>query len=173
MQSTADTDIDLVVYGAKNFRKLEAMVNKLFRESALDTIGKNRGVYKGKPFVYNAVRKSEEVKTRYGDYKYFPIRPIAFRCKVADDSEAMFRPTIYQVSDYQPLNEPSQLEKAKIPKTVVSMIGCHRNAARKGDTIKVAGVLEQVEHVETGKLTYQAVVGSGTNEEEHICRIAN
>jgi predicted nucleotidyltransferase len=173
MQSTADTDIDLVVYGSENFRKLEKTVNKLSRESELGTAGRNRGVYKGKPFVYNAVRMPEEVTTRYGDCKYFPIRPVAFHCNVTDDSEAMFRPAIYQVSEYQPVNESSQLERAKIPKTVVSMIGCHRNAAQKGDNVKIAGILEQVEHVETDKVTYQVVVGSGTSEEEHFCRAAD
>ena len=173
MQSTADTDIDLVVYGSENFRKLEAAVDKLSRESELGTAGRNRGVYKGKSFVYNAVRKLEEVTIRYGDYKYFPIHPVAFRCNVTDDSEAMFRPAIYQVSEYQPVNESSKLEKAKIPKTVVSMIGCHRNAARKDDTAEVSGILEKVEHVATGRVTYQVVVGSGTSEEEHFCKVAD
>ena len=173
MQSTVDTDIDLVIYGSENFRKLEAAVNKLSGERELDAVGRNRGVYKGKPFVYNAVRMPEEVKIRYGDCMYFPMRPIAFRCKVTDDNEAMFRPAVFQVSEYQPLDESSQLEKARIPETVVSMIGCHRNAARKGDNAKVAGILEQVENVETGKITYQVVVGSGTSEEEHLCKVLN
>lgn len=173
IQSTADTDIDLIVYGSENFRKLEKTINKLSEEGVSGNVGRNRGVYKGKSFVYNAVRKPEEVNIRYGDYMYFPMRPIAFRCKVTDDNEAMFRPAVYQISEYQPLNESSQLERANIPQTVVSMIGCHRNAAGKSDTIKVAGILEQVKHVKTGKITYQAVVGSGTSEEEHFCRAAD
>jgi predicted nucleotidyltransferase len=48
------------------------------------------------------------------------------------------------------------------------MIGLHRNLARKGDRIQVSGTLEQVEHLKTGKESYQIVVGSGTCENEYI-----
>ena len=110
----------------------------------------------------------EEVKTRYGDCKYFPIRSIAFHCKVTDDSEAMFRPALYKIADYRPDDQASELSKEKIPETVVSMIGCYRNVARRSDRIKVAGTLEQVENVDSGAVFYQVVVGTGVNEEEYI-----
>jgi len=163
-----ESDIDLAVYGAENFRRLEAAVNRLVKEGELDAARKNRGEYMGKVFVYNAVRKPEEIMVKYGDYKYLPVSPIAFRCRIEDDSEAMFRPAIYRISDYRPLNSASRLEKAKTPEIVVSMIGCYRNVARKGESIKVSGVLERVEHLKTGRVNYQVVVGSGTSEEEYI-----
>jgi len=170
---SAESDIDLVVYGAENFRRLEATVNRLFREGELDAARKNRGKYKGKVFVYNAVRKPEEVKAKYGDHKCAPVAPITFRCRVEDDSEAMFRPAIYQTGDYQPLNSASRFEKAETPKTMVSMIGCYRNVARKGERIEVSGVLERVEHVKSGRVNYQVVVGSGTSEEEYIWQVSS
>jgi len=170
---TAESDIDLVVYGAKNFRRLEATINRLFKEGELDAARKNRGEYKGKVFVYNAVRKHGEVKVKYGDYKCAPIAPISFRCRVEDDSEAMFRPAVYQIGDYQPLDSASRLEKTENPKTVVSMIGCYRNVARKSERIEVSGILERVEHMKTGKVNYQVVVGSGTSEEEYIWQISS
>jgi len=170
---SAESDIDLVVYGAENFRTLEATVKRLFKEGELDGVTRNRGDYKGKVFVYNAVRKLGEVKVQYGDYKYLPISPILLRCRVKDDSEAMFRPAIYQITDYQPLNLASSSLIAKTPKTVVSMIGCYRNVARKGDRIEVSGVLEQVENMKKGKVNYQVVVGSGTREEEYIWRVSD
>jgi len=170
MHST-ESDIDIVVYGAENFRRLEATVNRLSKESELGAAIKNRGEYKGKVFVYNAVRKPEEVRVKYGDHKYLPIFPISFRCRVDDDNEAIFRPAIYQIGDYQPLNSASRLEKTRTPKTVVSMIGCYRNVARKSERIEVSGVLEQVRNLETGKVDYQVVVGSGTSEEEHIWQV--
>jgi predicted nucleotidyltransferase len=170
---SAESDIDLVVYGAKNFRRLEATINRLFKEGELDAARKNRGEYMGKIFVYNAVRKPEEIKVKYGDYKCAPVVPISFRCKVEDDSEAMFRPAIYQISDYQPLSSASRLEKAETPNTVASMIGCYRNVARKGEKIEVSGVLERVEEVKTGKINYQVVVGSGTSEKECIWQVSS
>jgi len=170
---SAKSDIDLVVYGAENFRRLEGAVKRLFKEGELDSARKNRGEYKGKVFVYNAVRKQREVKVEYGAHKYLPISAVTFHCKVEDDNEAIFRPAIYQIGDYQPLNSVSRLEKTKIPKVVVSMIGCYRNVARKDQKIKVSGVLERVEQVKTGRVNYQVVVGSGTREEEYICPISD
>jgi len=51
---------------------------------------------------------------------------------------------------------------------VVSMIGCYRNIAKKGNKIKVSGTLERVENLKTGKIFHQVVVGTGASEEEHI-----
>jgi predicted nucleotidyltransferase len=168
---SAGSDVDLVVYGSRNFRKIEAATSRLFREGGLDAVGRNRGVFRGRNFVYNAVRRPEEVKSTYGDCKYLPLKQISFRCQISGDDEAMFRPAIYQVDNYQPLNAASHLEKTMIPETVVSMIGCHRDIAGKGDILTVSGVLERVEHTKTCKVHYQAVVGSGTSGEEGIWQV--
>jgi predicted nucleotidyltransferase len=56
----------------------------------------------------------------------------------------------------------------KVPQFVVSMIGCYRNVARKGGKIRVSGMLERVENVETKKVHHQVVVGTGVSEEERI-----
>jgi predicted nucleotidyltransferase len=173
---TQKSDIDLVVYGAQNFRKLEATITELVEAGALAYMSKNRidaarhyrGKYQSKIFMYNAVRKPEEAKTKYGMFKYFPVVPVRFCCTVKDDSEAMFRPTIYKIEDYDPVDATSTLGEDKVPNLVVSMIGCYRNVARRGDKIRVSGMLERVENVETGQVSHQVVVGSGTSEEEHI-----
>jgi predicted nucleotidyltransferase len=173
---TPKSDIDLVVYGAQNFRKLEATINKLAEVGALSYMSKNRidaarqckGKYQGKIFMYNAVRKPEEVNSKYGTAKYHPIAPISFCCTVRDDSEAMFRPAIYGIENYVPADRGSTLSEDNVPNQVVSMVGCYRNVARRGDKIRVSGMLERVESVETGQVSHQAVVGTGTSEEEHI-----
>ena len=173
---TEKSDIDLVVYGSRNFRSLEGAVDKLVKEGTLkyvftkrlDRIRKHRGRYKNKRFVYNAVRKTEEIKFRYGDYKYFPVKPVTFGCEVVDDTEAMFRPAVYQIANYQPLDSASRLGENETPTKVVSMIGSYRNVARRGDRIKVSGILERVEKFETSETHHHVVVGSGTREDEHI-----
>jgi predicted nucleotidyltransferase len=173
---TPKSDIDLVIYGAKNFRKLEATIYKLSKRGALTYVSKNRidaarrykAKYKGRLFMYNAVRKKEEINPNYGLFNYSPNKQIEFRCKISDDAEAMFRPAIYRISDYEPTSTASRLKEATIPTFVVSMIGCYRNVARKGDTIRVSGMLERVENVETRNASYQVVVGTGVSEEEHI-----
>jgi predicted nucleotidyltransferase len=176
---TQKSDIDLVVYGKRNFRRLEATISKLVEESTLaykfsnrlDVARRYKGKYKGKIFMYNAIRKPEEVGSKYGMLKYTPRIPVRFECKIKDDNEAMFRPAIYGIEDYRPANTSSMLLKDEIPELVVSMIGCYRNVARKGDLISVSGMLERVENLETGQLVHQVVVGTGLNEEERICQL--
>jgi len=176
---SADSDIDFVVYGAKNFRKVEKAIEKLVKEGELsyifktkvDRIRKYRGKFKGTPFVYNAVRKIGEIKTKYGETRYEPIKPIKFRCEVIDDEEAVFRPAIYKIGEYLPLNDDSQLQK--IPKQVISMIGVYRNIAKKGQKVEVSGMLERVENLETGQSFYQVVIGTGKMENEYIWPVAS
>jgi predicted nucleotidyltransferase len=173
---TMKSDIDLVVYGARNLRSLEGAVDKLVGEGTLkhiftkrlDMARKHRGRYKDKRFVYNAVRKIEEIRSSYGDYKYFPLKPVTFSCEIVDDTEAMFRPAIYQIANYQPLDSASKLGEDEAPTRIVSMIGYYRNVARYGQKVKVSGMLERVENVETGEIHHQVVIGSGTRGDEYI-----
>ncbi|MCS7124447.1 MAG: nucleotidyltransferase domain-containing protein [Candidatus Bathyarchaeota archaeon] len=172
---SAESDIDIVVYGSQNFRRVEAAIEKLVHEGVLTYVFNNRldaarrfkGRFKNKIFMYNAVRKPEEIKAKYGECQYTPLAPVKFRCRVRDDSEAMFRPAIYKIGDYTPLSG-LQPPKGMVPETVVSMIGCYRNVARKGEFMEVSGMLERVEHATTGKTTYQVVVGTAESEEEYI-----
>jgi len=173
---TVDSDIDLAVYGAQNFRKLEENIAKLVEEGTLTYVVNNRldaarlykGRYSDKIFMYNAVRKPEEVNSKYGTHKYVPVNSVKFQCTVKDDSEAMFRPAIYKIENYEPVYSASVLSEDKIPKVVISMIGCYRNVAKRGNKIEVSGMLERVENVKTGEVSYQVIVGTGMNENECI-----
>jgi predicted nucleotidyltransferase len=173
---TAESDVDFVVYGSKNFRRVEGTVERLAKKNALsyvftkrlDMVRRYRLRFKDVLFVFNAVRKPEEIKTKYGVFKYFPVKPIQFYCKVQNDNEAMFRPAIYGVNGYVPIDKESVLTENETPNTVVSMIGYYRNVARKGDRVRVSGMLERVEQVKTRKTSFRAVVGSAVNEDEYI-----
>ncbi|MEM1564066.1 MAG: nucleotidyltransferase domain-containing protein [Candidatus Bathyarchaeia archaeon] len=170
------SDIDIVVYGSRNFRRVEEAINRLVKEGTLSYVFNNRldaarrfkGRYRDRIFMYNAVRKPEEVTTKYGEYAYTPIAQVKFQCKVKDDGEAMFRPAIYKIEDYTPLSQSSELPKEMVPEVVVSMIGCYRNIARNSQKIEVSGMLERVEKVDDGKTFYHVVVGTAESEEEYI-----
>ena len=172
---TAKSDIDLVVYGAHNFRLLEAAISKLVKDGRLSYKHSNRldaargckGKYLNKIFMYNAVRKPQEIKQEYGQTQYSAVSPVTMTCTVKDDHEAMFRPAIYKV-DNSELTMTDRFAISSMPDRVVSMIGCYRNVARRGDRMKVSGMLERAQDVETGKVFYQVVVGTGINEEERI-----
>jgi predicted nucleotidyltransferase len=171
-----ESDIDFVVYGSENFRLVEEAIAKLVNAGKLSYIISNRldaarkfqGRYNGKIFMYNATRKPEEVKTWYGMHRFSSIDPVRFHCTVTADSETMFRPATYKITNYLPLDAESELPLDKIPDRVVSNIGCYRNVARQGSQIKVAGQLERVEALKTGEVFYQVVVGTATSEEEYI-----
>ena len=171
-----ESDIDFVVYGSQNFRKVETTIAQLVDAGKLSYIVSNRldaarkfqGRYNKKIFMYNATRKPDEVKTKYGMHRFSSLKPVSFQCTVSDDSETMFRPATYKITDYKPLNQESELPADRIPDRVVSNIGCYRNVARKCSQIKVAGALERVEAIKTGEVTYQVVVGTATSEEEYI-----
>jgi len=172
---TSKSDIDLVVYGARNFRVLEAAINRLVEagrlsykfSNRLDACRRYKGKYLNKIFMYNAIRKPEEIKQEYGKLQYDSVAPVNFTCRVQDDSEAMFRPAIYKIREYD-LMHVGAFSEGQVPETVVSMIGCYRNVARRGERIGVSGMLERAENVETGQVFYQVVVGTAISEEEHI-----
>jgi predicted nucleotidyltransferase len=171
-----ESDIDFVVYGSHNFRIVEETIARLVKGgklayivgNRLDAARKFQGRYEKKIFMYNATRKPEEVKTKYGQSRFSSIKPIRFNCVISDDWETMFRPAIYKISDYKPLNAESELPPDRIPSHVVSNIGCYRNVARVGTEIRVSGQLERVESIKTGEVSYQVVVGTATSEEEYI-----
>lgn len=173
------SDIDVVVYGGRNFRRVEAAIAELARKGVLSYVFNNRldvarrfkGRFRNKIFMYNAVRSPEEVKTKYGEYRYSPLFHVKFRCRVNNDAENMFRPAIYGIEDYRPFDPRSALPSHMVPQTLVSMIGCYRNVARRGDEIEASGMLERVEKISTGEAYYQVVVGTAESEEEYICPI--
>jgi predicted nucleotidyltransferase len=170
------SDIDFVVYGSENFRKVEQAVAQLVDAGTLSYIISNRldaarkfqGRYNKKIFMYNATRKPAEIKAHYGSHRFSSLMPLRFQCTVSDDTEAIFRPATYKIADYKPLDAESELPADRIPDRVVSNIGCYRNIARKGSQIKVAGTIERVESIKTGAVSYQVVVGTATSEEEYI-----
>jgi uncharacterized protein len=171
-----ESDIDFVIYGSQNFRIVEQAIAELVNAGELSYIVGNRldgarkfqGRYCGKIFMYNATRKPEEIETRYGAFRYVPIVPVRFQCTVGDDSETMYRPATYKISNYKPLDSASELPFDRVPDRVVSNIGCYRNIARQDSEIKVSGQLERVEPVTAGESFYQVVVGTATSEEEYV-----
>jgi predicted nucleotidyltransferase len=175
-----ESDIDFVVYGTQNFRQVEDAITRLVNEAKLSYIIGNRleaarkfqGKYQGKIFMYNATKKPQQVKEKYGAYSYIPLDPIRFQATVCDDVETMYRPATYKITGYKPQDDQSELDLDKVPIQVVSNIGCYRNIARVGSDIKVAGNLERVESTSTSEVFYQVVVGTATSEEEYIWPVA-
>jgi predicted nucleotidyltransferase len=173
---SAESDMDFVVYGSENFRRVESAIERLVNTAQLTYIAGNRieaarrfvGRYQGKIWMYNATRQPEEITVKYGQYRFIPLDPVRFTCTVSNDKETMYRPATYKISGFKPIDAQSELPIDKIPVQVVSNIGCYRNVAKVGQQIKVAGKLERVESTSGNEVFYQVVVGTATSEEEYI-----
>ena len=171
-----ESDMDFVVYGSENFRQVEEAIQRLVNQAKFTYIAGNRieaarkfvGKYKGKIWMYNATKKPQEIKTQYGDYTFTALSPLRFTATVCDDTETMYRPAIYKITNYKPQDAQSEIALEQTPTTVISNIGCYRNVARTGQQIKVAGTLEKAQNTKTGNVFYQVVVGTATSEEEYI-----
>lgn len=174
---SSKSDLDTVVYGEENFRKVEKAVSQLVHEGILSHQSNNRldsarrfkGRFRGLTFMYTAIRKPHEINTKHGDRKFLPVKPVRFTAVVEDERESMFRPAIYGIRDYETTQQDENVSDCTIPSQVVSMIGCYRNVARKGDRIQVSGMLEKVENIRTQEEYRHVVVGTGTSEDEFIC----
>ncbi len=171
--STASSDIDIAIYGGNNFRKVRRTVFQLFKEKKISYLNEiksdeyrmNKCEYKGRKFVFNAIRKLEEIKIYYGEFRYTPVRHLHFYSDIVDNREGMFRPAIYQVAQYFPADEESRLTKTHRPSQIVSMVGEFRGIAQRGDEVEVQGMLEKVERVDSKDLHYRVVIGSGKGKE--------
>jgi predicted nucleotidyltransferase len=99
----------------------------------------------------------------YGEFTYQATRRhLSFKCDVVEDWESVFRPAIYGVSGYIPLDETSDVEESMVPSRVVSMIGEYRSIVSKGVEAKVSGSLERVVESKTDNVHhYRVIVGSG------------
>ncbi len=174
------SDVDLVVFGSRAFRAVERAVLRLAEEGTLvlDRRGPLeerrhlRGFFGDTRFVYTAVRRPEEIRTRYGERACVPLGPAELVCEVVGDEEAMFRPAIYVIRDAR-YTWPGDPEAHGLPPpsqvgAVVSMIGLYRNVAREGDAVVARGVVEEVVDLATGRSYYWLVVGSGAQEHEFV-----
>jgi predicted nucleotidyltransferase len=167
----AESDVDIAVYGAGNFSKVRTHLNQvsktekeftLLEETMFDTIRRNRFIWHERRVVLNAIRRYEEIKEHFGDYRYQSTgRHVSSKCVVTDDWESVFRPAVYAVLQLKPLSEGSDLEEELKPNQVVSMIGEFRNVASKGEQVKVSGSLERVVESRSRRVDhYRIVVGS-------------
>jgi predicted nucleotidyltransferase len=158
------SDIDLSVYGARNYSDakgalltLEAQGRfTLKRDDRIDAKRLNRGLYGGIDVVVNATRKRSEI-TKHSR-TYTPLGPAEIEAKCTSTGEAPFRPATYGIEDALPLSpgHPRAPEATEI----VSMIGMYRDIAEPGETLRARGILEEVASPTRGRWI-RLVAGSG------------
>ena len=174
--SSQFSDIDVTIYGALNYSRVKDGVKRLVNQGRIrylfedkaDEFRRNKGRFEGTKFVFNAVRKSEEIQERYGQYCYQALKRLSFICKISECWESNFKPAIYGIIGIEPL-EDFELDISQEPIELISMIGRYRGIAEEKERVKVVGMLEKVTNTENGTSKYRVVVGSiGAQEEEYI-----
>lgn len=158
------SDIDLSVYGARNYaeakKTLIALEERrrftLKREDRIDAKRLNRGLFEGIDVVVNATRKRSEISNQKRTYR--PLGPAEIEATCTSAGEAPFRPATYGVEDARSLRpgHPRAPEATEI----VSMIGMYRDVAEPGEILRARGVLEEVSSLVRGRWV-RLVVGSG------------
>lgn len=156
------SDIDIAVYGAMNYERVrkslldleEAGRLELSRRNPIEKRRLNRGLYEDTTFVVNAVRRYREIDGKPRTYR--PIGMVEGEGVVASSPEAVFRPAIYRVEEFQPYGEGARDSIS----VLVSMIGQHRGLLRHGERFQVRGVLEEARCGDES--WFRVVVGSAT-----------
>ncbi|MEM2849858.1 MAG: hypothetical protein QXI36_06260 [Candidatus Bathyarchaeia archaeon] len=110
----------------------------------------------GRSFFIRFLHDWSEVPEKYGDKIYEPVGFCTLYAEVSDDSESIFTPCRYTVSNVKFLSgvkvNPAQVRE------VYSFRGRFCEQAKTGDTIRASGKLEKVTSL-NGESWFRLVVG--------------
>ncbi|MCS7113344.1 MAG: hypothetical protein RMJ00_07255 [Nitrososphaerota archaeon] len=179
------SDIDIVVYGKKNCFSIYDGLKNLLREGAmfspygLDDLRRlyefrskdteipldefcriearkvSQGKFLGRDFFVRFILDWGEVGESYGDRLYKRVGYARIKARVEDDSESIFTPCRYIVSDVEVLSGVSDVKPLI---EVVSFRGRFCEQARRGEGIVAEGKVEKVID-RSGYEYYRLVVG--------------
>jgi predicted nucleotidyltransferase len=183
--STPTSDIDAVVYGSKNSRKVRSALEVLreksdvvrryhqselralfdFRSKDTETSfedfvrTESRKVLQGKydehDYFVRCVKDWDEVNEQYGDLRYSNVGYIRIKAVIIDDSEAIFTPCLYRVESVHIL-EGKVFEPVS---EIVSFRGRFCEQAEKNEVVMAQGKLERVRS-ERGEEYFRLLLGN-------------
>lgn len=135
-------------------------IHPLSLEEAMRLYGSkwNRALFKGRQFSIHPVKLESEVAETYGDLICKPAGWAKVRCKIIDDSDALYLPCEYDVGSVVVLDTNSKAE-LKVRK-LVSHEGLYSGIASKGEEVIAYGKLEEVCDRRAGEKYHVVHVGS-------------
>lgn len=116
----------------------------------------NVGVFKGTRFSVHPTRADKEILEEYGDKLYTGKEVVEIRAKVSDNSDAVFNPCHYRITNVEVMEGPQLKDIIE----VISYEGVFCDIAHNGETIVAKGKLEEVLDRRNGKIFHRIVVGS-------------
>ena len=184
---TPSSDIDPIVYGSENCRKVHSALRSLLNEKnsafepytlkdlkvlfdfrSKDTVmsyedfvrSESRKVVQGKflqrDYFIRCVKDWSEVDEKYGDIRYVNVGYAKVEATVADDSESIFTPCVYRVSDVRVL-EGTQIESVE---EIASFRGRFCEQARTGEVVIAQGKVERVRDNRQDREYYRLLIGN-------------
>jgi len=184
---TPSSDIDPIVYGSENCRKVHSALRNLLKEKnsafkpytlkdlkdlfdfrSKDTVmsyedfvrSESRKVLQGKflqrDYFIRSVKDWSEVDEQYGDIRYVNVGYAKVEATVTDDSESIFTPCVYRVSDVRVL-EGTQIKSVE---EIASFRGRFCEQARTGEAVIAQGKVERVIDNRQDREHYRLLLGN-------------
>jgi len=184
---TPSSDIDPIVYGSENCRRVYSALKKLLNDKhepfkpytrkdlkvlfdfrSKDTImsyedfvrSESRKVLQGKflkrDYFIRFVKDWSEVGEEYGDVHYVNVGYARVKATVIDDSESIFTPCIYKVSDVQVLEGPQITPVEEI----ASFRGRFCEQAGNGEVVIAQGKVELVTDNRKNREYFRLLLGN-------------
>ncbi|MGQ4910609.1 MAG: nucleotidyltransferase domain-containing protein [Candidatus Thorarchaeota archaeon] len=185
--TTEASDIDLVVYGEGECRKLHGFLSRnpesipgmeRYTGNELERLVRFRwpkleeyhnilgpieaekvlqGRFEGRDFYIRLVRTCDEVESEYGSKMFQYVGRDNVRCRIIDDSESIFTPCRYVVEDLSSEHKIVEL---------VSYRGRFTEHAHAGQLVDAYGRVERVVNTYSGSYHHQVVLGE--NPEDYL-----
>ena len=121
----------------------------------------SQGKFLGKHFFIRFVKDLNEIKEQYGSTIYKPIGNIKIKAEVMDDSQAIFTPCTYNITNVRILRGP-QVDHIE---EIVSYRGRFCEQAKNGEKVIAEGEIERVK--QEGKDDYFRVL-LGSKRSDHM-----
>jgi len=182
------SDIDLVVYGAEESKRVHSSLlsllnndqrfhrysarnlRRLYMRRGLqqaiafrDFAGQERrkvfeGKFMGHDYFFRCVKRWTEITERYGEVRYSPMGRCTISGWVSDDAESLLTPCTYSLERVRVLEGA----RSRRPSEVISFRGRFAEQASCGERIVARGRLESVQS--DGSQHFRLVVGESTRD---------
>lgn len=114
-----------------------------------------QGSFRRRPYFIRFIRESREVFRKYGDIRYTPLGRSTITATIVDDSEAIFTPCRYRISDLR------ILDGLRLPiGDIVSFRGRFCEQARLGEFVRVSGTVERVDDSILNETGHRLLLGN-------------
>lgn len=184
---TPHSDIDPIIYGSENCRKVYSALKELLNDQqepfkpytqeglkglfdfrSKDTMmsyedfvrTESRKVMQGKflekDYFIRFVKDWSEVGEKYGDVHYVNVGYAKVKSTVVDDSQSIFTPCVYKISDVQILegSEVGSIEE------IASFRGRFCEQAREGEIVIAQGKIERVVDSKKNREYFRLLLGN-------------